>query len=67
MLDAVDIRTAWTELRTLENRGQHCPLAQSCDLEASLPFALLGVDSDIGREFINHHLVAYLGQRQLCP
>jgi len=63
MLDAVDIRTAWTELRALENRGQHCTLAQIRDLEASLPFALLGVDSDNGGEFINHHLVAYLGQR----
>ncbi len=26
-LDAGDIRTAWTELRALENRGQHCTLA----------------------------------------
>jgi hypothetical protein len=64
MLDAVDIRTAWVELRALENRGQHCTLAQIRDLEASLPFRLLGVDSDNGGEFINHHLVAYLGQRE---
>ena len=64
MLDGVDIRTAWTEQRGLENRSQHCTLAQIRDLEASLPFALLGVDSDNGGEFINHHLVAYLGQRK---
>jgi hypothetical protein len=63
MLDAVDIRTAWTEQRALANRSQHCTLAQIRDLEASLPFALLGVDTDNGGEFINHHLVAYLGQR----
>lgn len=63
MLDAVDVRTAWTELRALENRGQHCTLAQITDLEKSLPFAILGVDSDNGGEFINHHLVAYLHQR----
>ena len=63
MLDAVDIRTAWTELRALENRGQRCTLAQIAHLERSLPFALLGLDSDNGGEFINHHLVAYLGQR----
>lgn len=62
-LDAVDIRTARVELRALENRGQHCTLAQIRDWEASLPFRLLGVDSDNGGEFINHHLVAYLGQR----
>ena len=63
MLDAVDIRTDWTELRALENRGQRCTLEQIAHLEKSLPFALLGLDSDNGGEFINHHLVAYLGQR----
>ena len=63
MLDAIDIRTAWTELRALQNRGQRCTLAQIADLEKSLPFELLGLDSDNGGEFINHHLVAYLGQR----
>jgi len=63
MLDAVDIRTDWTELRALENRGQHTTLEQIVHLEQSLPFALLGLDSDNGGEFINHHLVAYLGQR----
>ena len=63
VLDAVDIRTAWTELRALENRSQRCTLAQIAHLEQSLPFALLGLDSDNGGEFINHHLAAYLGQR----
>jgi len=63
MLDAVDIRTAWTELRALENRSQRCTLAQIAHWEQSLPFALLGLDSDNGGEFINHHLAAYLGPR----
>jgi len=63
MLDAVDIRTDWTELRALENRGQACTLKQIAHLEAHLPFVLLGLDSDNGGEFLNHHLVAYLGQR----
>jgi hypothetical protein len=63
MLDGVDIVTDWAGLRALENRGQHRTLAQIRDLEESLPFPLLGVDSDNGGEFINHHLVAYLGQR----
>lgn len=48
----------------LENRGQHGTLAQIGDLEARLPFALLGVDRDHGGEFLNHQLAAYLGQRQ---
>jgi hypothetical protein len=63
MLDGVDIRTDWTEQRALENRGQHCTLRQLQDVEASLPFPLLGVDSDNGGEFINHHVEAWLRQR----
>lgn len=65
MLDGVDIRTDWTEQRALENRGQHCTLAQLRDLEASLPFALRGLDSDNGGEFINHHVLAWLRERSL--
>ena len=63
MLDAVDIRTDWTEQRALENRGQACTLEQFREMEASLPFVLKGVDSDNGGEFINHHLVHYLQLR----
>ena len=64
MLDGVDIRTDWTEQRALENRGQHCTLAQLKDMEASLPFPLRGLDSDNGGEFINHHVVSWLQQRK---
>jgi hypothetical protein len=64
MLDGVDIRTDWTEQRALENRGQHAVLAQIRDVEESLPFPLLGVDSDNGGEFLNHHLVHYLQARE---
>lgn len=64
MLDGVDIRTDWTEQRAVENRGQHCVLTQIKDIEASLPFALLGIDSDNGGEFLNHHLVHYLQARE---
>jgi hypothetical protein len=64
MLDGVDIRTDWTEQRAVENRGQHAVLAQVRDIEESLPFALLGLDSDNGGEFLNHHLVHYLQARE---
>ena len=63
MLDAVDIRTTWVEMRGLPNRGQAVTLEQIRDVEQSLPFALVGLDSDNGGEFINHHLVAYAHQR----
>ncbi len=64
MLDAVDIRTDWTEQRALENRGQHSTLKQLQDMEASLPFALRGLDSDNGGEFLNHHVVKWLQERK---
>jgi hypothetical protein len=64
MVDGVDIRTDWTEQRAVENRGQHAVLAQVRDIEASLPFALLGLDSDNGGEFLNHHLLHYLQARE---
>jgi hypothetical protein len=63
MLDAVDIQTHWIELRALANRGQYSTLEQLRDLEESLPFDLLGLDSDNGGEFINHHVNAWLRQR----
>ena len=63
MLDGVDIRTTWDELRAMPNRGQAATLEQIRDVEQSLPFGLLGLDSDNGGEFINHHLVAYAHER----
>ena len=35
-----------------------------CDLEASLPFARLGLDSDNGGEFLNYHVLHWLQRRQ---
>src|SRR5262245_20953982 len=63
MFDAVDIETTWNEMRALENRSQHCTIAQVRDVEASLPFALAGLDFDNGGEFINHHMRRFAGQR----
>lgn len=64
MFDAVDIQTTWNEMRALANRGEEAVLGQIRDVEARLPFELLGVDSDNGGEFINHHLVNHFGQRE---
>src|SRR5215831_38781 len=64
MFDAVDIHTTWNEMRALANRGEAAVLREISDVEARLPFGLLGVDSDNGGEFINHHLVKHFAQRQ---
>ena len=59
MFDAVDIHTTWNVLRALPNRGEAATLQQIVDMEANLPFALRGLDSDNGGEFINYHLVKH--------
>jgi len=63
MFDGVDIHTTWNEMRALPNRSEAATLLQIRDVEERLPFALCGVDSDNGGEFINHHLVKHLQER----
>jgi hypothetical protein len=63
MLDGVDICTSWVEVRALADRSQHSTLEQLKDIEARLPFALLGLDSDNGGEFLNRHVVRWCQQR----
>ena len=60
MVDAVDYATTWVELRAMWGRGQVGTLAALQDLEVGLPFALLGLDSDNGGEFLNYHCTRYL-------
>ena len=43
----------WVEARAVWNRGQDNTLEQIKDIETRLPFALLGLDSDNGGEFLN--------------
>ena len=63
MLDGVDYATTWVELRAMWGRGQTGTLAALGDMEASLPFALLGLDSDNGGEFLNYHVMNWLQKR----
>jgi hypothetical protein len=63
MVDGVDYATTWVEVRGMWGRGQAATLAALKDMEATLPFALLGLDSDNGGEFINHHVMRWLQTR----
>jgi hypothetical protein len=47
-------------------RGQVGTLAALQDIEASLPFCLLGLDSDNGGEFLNHHVFGYRSALSRC-
>ena len=63
MLDGVDYATTWVEVRAIWGRGQEGTLAALQDMEGSLPFPLLGLDSDNGGEFLNYHVLKWLQKR----
>lgn len=63
VVDGVEYVTTWVELRAIWGRGQANTLGALQDIEASLPFPLLGLDSDNGGEFLNHHVLHWLQKR----
>jgi len=64
-LDAVDIHTGWVERQAVMGKGQHGILQALMTIAQHLPFALRGLDSDNGSEFINSHLVAFCERRRI--
>jgi hypothetical protein len=64
-LDAVDIHTGWVERQAVMGKGQHGILQALTTIAQQLPFALRGLDSDNGSEFINGHLVAFCARRAI--
>jgi hypothetical protein len=59
-----DIKSTWTAQRAVWNKSYEGVRDQTCDVEATLPFAILGFDCDNGSEFLNHHLTRYFLQRK---
>lgn len=59
-----DIHSAWTVQRAVWNKGYAGVLEQTKDVEATLPFPILGFDTDNGGEFLNHHLIRYFVGRE---
>jgi hypothetical protein len=66
-LTMTDIHTTWTENRATWNKGAEGVLTQIKDIEAWLPFALLGFDCDNGSEFLNYHLLRYFTDHPSAP
>mgnify|MGYP005819167867 CR=1 FL=1 len=58
-LTSVDIATGWTEIRGLANKTQAAVTQAISEMRQQLPFALLGIDSDNGSEFINDTLFRF--------
>ena len=61
-LNVTDIHTGWTESRAVLGRGEEAVQRALQEIRGVLPFALLGVDSDNGSEFINWHLKRWCEQ-----
>lgn len=58
-LNMTDIHTTWVETRAVMGKGEKRVADALEQMRTVLPFALLGIDSDNGSEFINNHLYRY--------
>ena len=58
-LTITDVATGWTVNRTVANKAAIHVLDAIKTATALFPFPILGIDSDNGSEFINHHLYDY--------
>lgn len=64
-LNLTDIHTGWTESRALLGKSELAVQQALNEIQAGLPFRLLGVDSDNGSEFINWHLKRWCDEKQV--
>jgi len=64
IIDYTDIATSWGEQRAVWGKGETDVLTQTKDVEAGLPFPLLGFDCDNGSEFLNWHLLRHFKERE---
>ncbi len=64
-LSTVDVATGWSECIGVWGKGQSRVGAAVHRVRQRLPFSLLGLDSDNGSEFINHHLHTYCARERI--
>ena len=64
-LNLTDIHTGWVETRAVMGKGQRAVGQAVEEMRHALPFALQGLDSDNGSEFINTHLFQYCQAREI--
>ena len=64
-LTATDVRTGWTECLALPKRSQIAVSTALVDLQAQLPFPLLGVDYDNDSVFINDTLQRHCQREEI--
>jgi len=64
-LDATDVWSGWTETEAVRNRSERMVFAGLEKALARFPFAICGIDSDNGGEFINNHLLRYCTEHEI--
>ncbi len=64
-LTLTDVATGWTECLPLLYRSQETVLAALQRARTLFPFAVLGIDTDNGGEFINEVVIAYCEQEHI--
>ena len=64
-LNLTDVRTGWTDFEALPNKSQETVSRAVHTIRRRLPFALLGLDTDNGSEFINHTLFRYCEEEMI--
>jgi hypothetical protein len=64
-LTVTDLASGWTECLAILQKSQHLVAEAIRELRLRLPFALLGIDSDNGSEFINDLLYHYCQNEQI--
>jgi hypothetical protein len=62
-LTVTDTCSQWTEMRAVWNRSGFAVSQRLAQIEAALPFALLGINTDNGPEFLNGHVVRHFRER----
>lgn len=64
-VNITDVASTWTETRAVLGKSQQFVVQALEEMRGSLPFALRGIDSDSGSEFINHHCYRWCQQHGL--
>ncbi len=64
-LTVIDIATGWTENRSVPNKARKWVVAALEEIGLIMPFPIIGVNSDNGSEFINHHLLNWCAERRI--
>ena len=64
-LTMTDIATGWTVNRSVRNKAARWVLEAIDEASKQFPFAILGIDSDNGSEFINAHLFEYCSNHHI--